>query len=214
MLDIKTFQFNLLQENTYIVSDETRQCVVIDCGAFFDNEREAIVAYLHDQHLKPVHLLCTHGHLDHCFGNDTISEAFGLLPEVHADDEFLATDLAKQATDLLNVSYNRPTPPIGRFFSGGDTIAFGTHELRVLHTPGHTPGGVSFYCEAEKVVFTGDTLFRMSVGRTDLERGSWQRLLHSLRDVLALLPPDTVVYCGHGPNTTIGDECSANPYLR
>lgn len=214
MLDIKTFQFNLLQENTYIVSDETRQCVVIDCGAFFDNEREAIVAYLHDQHLKPVHLLCTHGHLDHCFGNDTISEAFGLLPEVHADDEFLATDLAKQATDLLNVSYNRPTPPVGRFFSDGDIIAFGTHELRVLHTPGHTPGSVSFYCEAEKVVFTGDTLFRMSVGRTDLERGSWQQLLHSLRDVLGLLPPDTVVYCGHGPNTTIGDECRANPYLR
>lgn len=214
MLDIKTFQFNLLQENTYIVSDETRQCVIIDCGAFFDSEREAIVAFLHNQHLQPVHLLCTHGHLDHCFGNDTIYEAFGLKPELHADDEFLAADMAKQSADFFNVPYNHPTPPIGHFLSDGDIITFGSHEFRVLHTPGHTPGGVSFYCEAEKVLFSGDTLFRMSVGRTDFEGSSWQQLLLSLRHVLSPLPNDTMVYCGHGPETTIGDERRDNPYFR
>ena len=214
MLDIKTFQFNLLQENTYIVSDETRQCVIIDCGAFFDSERKAIVTYLNDQHLQPVRLLCTHGHLDHCFGNDTIYDAFGLKPELHAEDEFLAADLTKQAADMFGMPYNRPTPPIGRFLSDGDRISFGSHELRVLHTPGHTPGGVSFYCEAEKVLFTGDTLFRMSVGRTDFERSSWQQSLSSLRHVISPLPDDTTVYCGHGPKTAVGDERKANPYLR
>jgi len=214
MLNVKTFQFNLLQENTYIVSDETLDCVIIDCGAFFDSEREAIVTYIKERQLRPVHLLCTHGHLDHCFGNDTIYSVFGLKPELHADDEFLAGDLTKQAADFFNVPYNHPTPPIGHFLSEGDIITFGSHEFRVLHTPGHTPGGVSFYCEAEKVVFTGDTLFRLSVGRTDFERSSWQQLLLSLRNVLSQLPPDTAVYSGHGPKTTIGAERRENPYMR
>jgi glyoxylase-like metal-dependent hydrolase (beta-lactamase superfamily II) len=214
MLNIKTFQFNFFQENTYIVSDQTQECVVIDCGAFFDTERKAVVDYLHEKKLKPVRLLCTHGHLDHCFGNSTISEAFDLYPEVHAEDEFLAADLAKQAADFLNVSYSYPTPPIGHFLSDGEIVSFGTHQLKVLHTPGHTPGGVSFYCEAEKTVFTGDTLFRMSVGRTDFERSSWQQLLQSLRDVLSKLPDDTVVYSGHGPRTSIGDERRVNPYFK
>lgn len=214
MLNIKTFQFNFFQENTYIVSDQTQECVIIDCGAFFDTERKAIVDYLNEQDLKPVHLLCTHGHLDHCFGNNTISEVYGLYPEVHAEDEFLAADLAKQAADFLNVPYSYPTPPIGHFLSDGEMISFGTHQLKVLHTPGHTPGGVSFYCEAEKTVFTGDTLFRMSVGRTDFERSSWQQLLQSLRDVLSRLPDDTVVYSGHGPQTSIGAERKNNPYFK
>jgi glyoxylase-like metal-dependent hydrolase (beta-lactamase superfamily II) len=214
MINIKTFSCNMLQENTYVVSDETLQAVVIDYGAFYPEERQAIVDYLRNNQLRPVHLLCTHGHLDHCFGNDTIYDAFGLKPELHAEDEFLAADLTKQAADMFGMPYNRPTPPIGRFLSDGDRISFGSHELRVLHTPGHTPGGVSFYCEAEKVLFTGDTLFRMSVGRTDFERSSWQQLLSSLRHVISPLPDDTTVYCGHGPKTTVGDERKANPYLR
>jgi glyoxylase-like metal-dependent hydrolase (beta-lactamase superfamily II) len=213
-MEIKTFTCNMLQENTYILSDDTLECVIIDCGAFYDAERRAVVQYIRDHQLRPVHLLCTHGHLDHCFGNDTIYSEFGLCPELHLDDEFLAHDLAQQAADFFGVPYDHPTPPIGRFFSHGDTISFGHHELKVLHTPGHTPGGVSFYCAGEKMIFTGDTLFRMSVGRTDFERGSWSDLLQSLRTVISPLPDDTVVYCGHGPKTTIGEEKRSNPYLR
>lgn len=201
----------MLQENTYVVSDETGDCVVIDCGALFDNEREAIVSFIKDNWLTLRHVLCTHGHLDHCFGNDTLYDTFGIQPELHAEDEFLAKDLAKQATDLLSMPYNRPTPPIGRFLADGDTVSFGTHQFIVLHTPGHTPGGICFYCQEEKVVFTGDTLFRMTVGRTDLERGSWEALLNSLRNVLAKLPDDTTVYCGHGSQTSIGQEKLTNP---
>ena len=214
MLNIKTFCCNMLQENTYVVSDETGDCVVIDCGAYYDSERRAVVDYIRQQQLTPRHVLCTHGHFDHCFGNDTLQETFGLLPELHRDDEFLARDLTEQAARMFGMPYDRPTPPIGRFLSGGDIISFGNHRLTVLHTPGHSPGGVCFYCEEEKTIFTGDTLFRMSIGRTDFEGSSWQSMLQSLRTVIAPLPDDVTAYCGHGPRTTIGEEKQFNPYLR
>lgn len=213
MINIKTFQFNVLQENTYVVSDDTKECVIIDCGALYDSERKAIVSYLKENGLKPVHLLCTHGHLDHCFGNDTIYDEFGLKPEIHKDDEFLASDLTKQAADMFNMPYSHPTPPIGRYIEDGNTISFGNHELMVIHTPGHSPGGVFYYCKEEKVAFSGDTLFRMSVGRTDFERSSWQQLIVSLKKISSMLPDNTTVYCGHGPKTTIGEEKHMNPYF-
>lgn len=214
MLNVKTFSCNMLQENTYILGDDTKECVIIDCGAFYDAERKAIVQYIRDNGLRPVRLLCTHGHLDHCFGCDTIQGAFGLLPEIHSADEFLVRDLSKQAADFFGMPYDHPTPPVGHFFAHGEKITFGNHQLEVLPTPGHTPGGVSFYCADEKLLFTGDTLFRMSVGRTDFERSSWADLLLSLRNVLSNLPDDITVYPGHGPKTTIGEEKRMNPYMR
>jgi glyoxylase-like metal-dependent hydrolase (beta-lactamase superfamily II) len=214
MMTIKTFQCNMLQENAYVLSDDTNEAVIIDCGAYYDTERQAIVDYLLNQKLTPVHLLCTHGHFDHCFGNDTIFETFGLKPEVHADDEFLLRDLGEQVMNLFGSSYHRPTPPIGHFLSNNETIHFGNHQLQVLHTPGHTPGGVIFYCAEESVAFTGDTLFRMSVGRTDFERGSWKDLLNSLQTVVSKLPDKTTVYPGHGPITNIAEEKRSNPYMR
>lgn len=113
----------------------------------------------------------------------------------------------------IGMSYDRPSPPIGHLLSDGDDIGFGSHTLRVIHTPGHSPGGVLFYCETEHVVFTGDTLFRMSVGRTDLPGGSWPQLMKSLHDKVAPLPADTIAYPGHGPATRIGDETTMNPYF-
>ena len=115
---------------------------------------------------------------------------------------------------MIGIDYQREVPPTGHLLKAGEIITFGTHQFTVLSTPGHTPGGVCFYCEAEKVVFTGDTLFRMSVGRTDFDRGSWEQLMKSLTTVIAHLPADTTAYCGHGPQTTIGDEFRYNPYLR
>ena len=215
MIILKTFRFNMLQENTYVLHcPSSLQAVVIDCGACYPEERQAIVAYLRDHHLQLVHVLCTHGHLDHLFGNDTLQAEFGLKPEVHAADEFLATDLVGQARDMFGIDYPFPKPPLGRLLSDGDTITFGDNQLRVLHTPGHSPGGVTFYCAEERMAFTGDTLFRMSVGRTDLAQGSWPQLMTSLHDVLAQLPPDTTVYPGHGSPTTIGDELRVNPYMK
>ena len=214
MLNIKLFSCNMLGENCYVVNDETREAVIIDCGAQYPAERTAISQYIKSESLKPVHLLCTHGHLDHCFGNIFIMNEFGLKPEVSSEDLFLAEDLDAQARSMFGFSIGEPTPPIGHCFVAREKISFGNHQLKVLPTPGHTPGSVIFYCKEEKVAFSGDTLFRMSIGRTDFERGSWSDMMHSLRTVVAQLPADTTVYTGHGPNTTIGDELRMNPYFR
>lgn len=213
MLEIKIFICNLLQENTYIVSDDTKECVIIDCGAYYEEERTAIVQYIKENELKPKHLLCTHGHFDHNFGIDTIFQTFGLRAEIAAEDDYLVNDLNGQFMDIVGAPLRREFPKAGRFFEPDEVIHFGRHELKVLKTPGHTPGGVVFYCEEEKVVFSGDTLFRMSIGRTDFKGGSYEDLMNSLKNVIAKLPADTVVYSGHGPKTIIGEELRYNPYL-
>lgn len=214
MFKIKIFEFNLLQENTYVVSDDTKECVIIDCGAYYDQERDVLVNYINDNNLKPVHLLATHGHFDHNFGIDTIFNAYGLKVEIAEEDGPLVSDLPKQFEDFLRVPLRREYPPVGRYFEENEVIRFGTHELKVLKTPGHSRGGVVFYCEEEHTVFTGDTLFKMSVGRTDFDGGSYEQLMHSLQSVLVPMPEETVVYSGHGPKTTIGEELRYNPYLR
>jgi len=214
MLNIKTFCFNPLQENTYVVSDESNTCVIIDCGAFYEEERQALVDYITDHQLQPVHLLSTHGHFDHNFGIDTVFDTWGLRAEVSAADEWLITDIPQQFEAMSGIRIKRTYPAPGHYLTPQEVITFGQHQLQVLPTPGHTPGGVTFYCAEEQVAFTGDTLFRMSIGRTDFERGSYTDILHSLNTVIAQLPTNTTVYCGHGPKTTISDELSYNPYLR
>lgn len=214
MITVKKFVCNPLQENTYVVSDDSRECVVIDCGAFFDDERKAIVSYINTQQLKPVRLLCTHGHFDHIFGCDTIFDAFGLQPEVHSDDAYLTDDVNAQVKQMLGADLQLQMPAIGHYLADGEVIAFGRHQLKVLHTPGHTPGGVVFYCEQERTAFSGDTLFRMSIGRTDFEKGSYEQIIDSLHNVIAKLPADTTVYTGHGPLTVVGEEVAMSPYFR
>lgn len=214
MIEIKTFECNMLQENCYIVSDSTQEAVIIDCGAYDDHERAAIISYLRDNQLKLRHVLCTHGHLDHCFGNDTLFKEFGLQPEIHKNDLFLAEDMARQAHDFFNVEYNRPTPPVGHNLNNNEIITFGEHQLKVIHTPGHSPGSVTFYCAEEHVAFTGDTLFHMSIGRTDFEGSSWKDMAVSLKTLTHQLPPETEIYSGHGAKTTMQNELKSNLYLR
>lgn len=213
MMNIRRFACNMLEENCYVVSDDTGDCVVIDCGAYHDNERAAIVNYIRDNQLNPVHLLVTHGHLDHNFGNNTIYDEFGLKPEASEMDDNLMRALGRQAEVMYSMRLNYDFPEVGKHLTANETITFGTHKLRVLTTPGHSRGSICFVCDAEKVVFTGDTLFRMSVGRTDFEGGSTQQIIDSLHR-LAKLPDDMVVLPGHGPQSTIGDEKKFNPYMR
>lgn len=213
MLNIKTFAFNLLQENTYVVSDDTLDCVIIDCGAYYDDERKALTDYISSQGLKPRHLLATHGHWDHNLGNDTIYKTYGLKVEAAKEDDFIITDIPRNFQSIIGAPLRRQYPAVGRFFSPDETIHFGLHSLQVLKTPGHSPGSVVFYCAEEHIAFTGDTLFRMSVGRTDFEGGSYEALMNSLANVLAKLPSETVILPGHGPQSTIADELRYNPYL-
>jgi len=213
MITVKCFTCNMLAENCYVVSDESRECVIIDCGALYEEEGTAIISYIHTSDITPKHLLCTHGHFDHCIGNGIIYNTFGLKPEVHVDDEFLMVKMREQTRDILGIDLPMEVPPVGRYLSDSDVITFGNHILRILHTPGHTPGGVCYYCEEENICFSGDTLFRMSIGRTDFERGSYDEIVNSLMNILAPLPPHTKVYPGHGPITSIADEVRYNPYF-
>ena len=212
-MDIKKFEVNPVQENCYVVSDETKEAAVIDCGALFEEERKAVVNYIEENGLTLRHVLCTHGHFDHIFGVDTLFEEFGIRPRLHAADHRLYDGMKQQVQAFFGANYDRNMPPLDDDLSDGELITLGNTQLKVLHTPGHSPGSVVFYCESEKILFAGDTLFRMSVGRTDLEGGSWQQLMLSLHNVLALLPADVKVFTGHGPATTIGDEVRMNPYL-
>ena len=212
MLNIVRFVCNPIQENTYVMSDETNECVIVDCGAFFPEERKAIVDYIRSNHLVPKHLIATHGHIDHNFGNNTMFEEFGLQPEVHADEAQLMDTLPEQADSFCNITLDYEMPAVGRFLSANDKICFGSHTFTILETPGHTPGSVFYYCKEENVAFSGDTLFHNSVGRTDIPGGSMFLLIQSLR-AISQLPDETQILPGHGDYTTMGKEQTSNPYL-
>ncbi len=214
MVNVYCFEVNPLQENCYVVSDDSHECVIIDCGAYYDEECVAIDNYLREQQLKPVRLLATHGHLDHNFGNAHLFQQYGLKVEICAEDQQLVERLPQQAAALFGIEISDDQPPVGRLLSDGDSITFGNHTLQVLSTPGHSHGSCLFYIQEEGIVFSGDTLFRMSIGRTDFPEGSWQLMEQSLTKIAGTLPKETVVYPGHGPQTTIADELQYNPYLR
>ena len=212
MLNIVRFVCNPIQENTYVMSDETNECVIVDCGAYFPEERKAIVDYIRNNHLVPKHLIATHGHIDHNFGNNTMFKEFGLKPEVHADEAQLMDTLPEQAESFCNITLDYEMPAVGRFLSANDKICFGSHTFTILETPGHTPGSVFYYCKEENVAFSGDTLFHNSVGRTDIPGGSMFLLIQSLR-AISQLPDETQILPGHGDYTTMGKEQTSNPYL-
>ena len=214
MLKIQRFICNMFEENTYVVWDDTCECVIIDCGAFYPEEQAAIENFIKSEGLTPVHLLCTHGHFDHVVGNGFVNRKYGINPEIHAADEYLTTDIREQASSMLGLEYDDYIPPVGKYLSATDTIGFGSHTLEIIHTPGHTPGGILFHCKEEQVAFTGDTLFRMSVGRTDFPGGSWMQLNESLKRMKDRLAPETTLCCGHGEQTTMEYEMKWNPYLK
>ena len=214
MFNIQRIECNPLQENCYVVSDETKECVIIDCGALYDEEFAALDNYMRTNQLNPVHLLATHAHLDHNFGVVRLFHQYGLKVEICEEDKELVEHLPEQAKNVFSMTISEERPQIGRLLKDGDTIVFGSHTLRVLQTPGHTHGSCLFYCAEEHTAFTGDTLFRMSIGRTDFAEGSWTEMEQSLKNVIAKLPKETIVLSGHGPQSTIGDELQYNLYLR
>ncbi|MBE6255561.1 MAG: MBL fold metallo-hydrolase [Prevotella sp.] len=210
---IKSFPVNPLSENCYVVSDETREAVIIDCGAYYDDEKAMIAKYIRDNDLKPVAHLLTHAHFDHFWGADYIAELYGLPPRCPQPDRPLYDDVDGQVRSILHYSIRCANPPAGEDITPESVIRFGNHRLTVIPCPGHTPGGVCYYCEEEKVLFSGDSLFQNSIGRTDFPGGDLWTLIDALKALIKTLPPDTVVYPGHGLKTTIGTEHHHNPYL-
>lgn len=211
MINIQSFTFNPFEENTYILSDKTNECIIIDPGCYMPEEQQQLLNYISQKNLTPVHNLNTHCHVDHIFGNKLIYQTFGLLPVCNKIELTLleaAGEYSKQWGIFLEPS---PTPQ--NFLNEGDTVKFGNSSLQVLFTPGHSPGSICFYSEQEKFIISGDVLFQMSIGRTDLPGGNHETLLKSITQKLFTLPADVKVYPGHGPQTTIGFEKMYNPFL-
>lgn len=211
MLQIKVLTYNPVQENTYLVFNENKECIIIDPGCYFDNEKEELTVAIENNNLRPVMLLNTHCHLDHVFGNKFISEKYNLTLHLHKEEEQMLK-MAPASGLMFNLPFDNYAGEF-IFLNEGDIIALGTDKLEVIHAPGHSPGSVCFYCKEQKFIIGGDVLFNNSIGRTDLPGGSHEVLLKSIREKLFLLPDDVTVYSGHGVDTTIGYEKKTNPFL-
>lgn len=214
MSSVKRFIVNPIEENTYVVWDDTKDCVIIDCGCFQNEEWNEIKKFIEEKNLNPVHLLNTHLHFDHVMGLHMAYRDFKLKPECSDKDMYLYENIGSQLQMFLGVNAeNINMPPIGTFLDDGDEVKFGNTVLKVLSTPGHTRGGICFYDEANKKLFTGDTLFKESVGRTDFEGGNHRTLIEGIVEKILPLPDDVTIYPGHGGETSVGHEKKYNPYF-
>jgi glyoxylase-like metal-dependent hydrolase (beta-lactamase superfamily II) len=211
-MTLKTFTFNPFQENTYLLTDETRECAVIDAGNLYDSENKQLKQFIETNNLTLKRVINTHLHLDHHFGNRFIAENFGVLPEAHPADEFMIDTYEKQCA-IFGIGNEVKAQKLKGYLSDNEVIKFGNTELVALHCPGHSPGSLAFYSQADNCVFAGDVLFRGSIGRTDLPQGNYATLIRSITERLLILPDDTVVYSGHGQATNIGYEKQFNPFL-
>lgn len=214
-MNIKCFEVNPLGVNCYVLSDDTKEAVIIDCGCFHPDEWAEIKNYIDTEGLQVKHLLNTHLHFDHIMGIPMVTNDFQLLPEANKSDLYIYNKVEEQIKAITNTNVGHiEMPPLGRELRDGDMVEFGEHKLQVIQTPGHTPGGVCFLCKEENILFTGDSLFRMSIGRTDLQGGCYEDLILSIKERLCILPDETIAYPGHGPATSIGDEKKYNMYLK
>lgn len=211
MIQIKKFIFNPFQVNTFVLYDETKECVIIDPGCSDGTESLELMDFIKEEGLKPVRMLLTHTHVDHVIGINMLEEMLGIKTEAHeAGLVFLDHTISTAATYGISIDKN---PSVVNYIKEGDEITFGKSKLDVLYTPGHADGSVCFLSRKDGFVIVGDVLFQMSIGRTDFPTGDYDLLKQNIFEKLFTLPDDTVVYSGHGPETSIGFEKSNNPFL-
>ena len=211
-MNIKIFVFNPFQVNTYLLINEDKEVVLIDPGCFETIEEERLKNYFKENDLVLKRVLNTHLHIDHAFGNSFLFQQYGVGAEANRADEFLLNGMKSQA-ELFGLGEINDITPLGNYLNDGDKIKVGDIELETLHVPGHSPGSLVYYAPKEGALFVGDVLFQGSIGRTDLPKGTHRDLIGNIRSKLFTLPDETVVYSGHGPTTTIGEEKRYNPYF-
>lgn len=210
MLKIRKFEFNPFQENTYVLYDETKECVVVDPGCYEKDEEEELDAFIKSEGLKVKMLLNTHCHVDHVLGNWYVKNRYGVKLLIHPSDEVVLRAVKVYAPNYGMHNYH-DTEPDG-FLKENELIRFGNQELKILFVPGHAPGHVAFYDEKTRQLVSGDVLFHNSIGRTDLPGGNYETLISSIHRMIFTLPDDVVVYPGHGPETSVGFEKRTNPF--
>jgi glyoxylase-like metal-dependent hydrolase (beta-lactamase superfamily II) len=212
MITIEKFVFNPFQENTYMLHDETKECIIIDPGCYEQSENEDFRKFIDTNELKPVKLVYTHCHVDHILGNNFIANTYNLKPEIHRAGLPFLNDVHKHG-EMYGFTIEKCIPP-EKFIEQGDSIHFGNSELTAVYTPGHVDGSLCFINYPQKFVIAGDVLFRDSIGRTDFPTGDFDLLMESIHNQLFTLEDDFTVYCGHGPETSIGYEKVNNPFIR
>jgi glyoxylase-like metal-dependent hydrolase (beta-lactamase superfamily II) len=211
MAKLKIFEFNDFRTNCYILYDDSYEAIIVDGAANSHSELKQIHDFLNENHLIPKYLINTHGHLDHICGNYYLESHLRIPILMHKDDDFFL-DNALQLAKQFGYAIEQPPKP-DKYIKDHDIIKFGDSELEVICIPGHTPGSIALYSAEDKFVITGDALFLESIGRTDLPLGNYDQLMNSILKRLFTLPDETVVYPGHGPDTTIGDEKKYNQFF-
>jgi hydroxyacylglutathione hydrolase len=212
MIYIRIFVFNAFQENTFILYDDSGEALIIDAGCQTSDEINTLTKFISKQNLKPVELLSTHGHIDHVLGNRFLKDNFKIPYRAHKGDLFMIENAIEQGA-LFGLEIEKPPLP-DTYLNEEEQIHFGNSTLDVIALPGHSPGGVGFYSREQNFIVVGDVLFSGSIGRTDLPGGDFNQLINSINSKLFVLPENTIVYPGHGPQTTIGKEKRTNPFLR
>ena len=212
-MQIQVFTFNQFFENTIIVFDKTKECVIIDPGCYTISEKDTLQKYISINNLIPVKLINTHCHIDHILGNNFIAKTYDLELEMNANDMELIKS-SNEIAQLYGFTDYEMSPLPKKFLNEGDTLEFGNSQFKILFTPGHAPGHISLYSEKDSLLISGDILFNNSIGRTDLPGGNYDLLIESIKNKILTLNDNTIVYCGHGPSTTIGNERLNNPFLK
>jgi glyoxylase-like metal-dependent hydrolase (beta-lactamase superfamily II) len=210
---VVVFTFNDFSENTYLIHDDTKQCIIIDPGNNSPTEDQTLSDFITANELQPVRLLNTHCHLDHVFGNKYVSDTYQLGLEIH-EGELPVLQASPQVSKMYGIPYTNLSPEPKSFLQPGEHIEFGETKLSIHFSPGHSPASVSFYNEEEGYIIGGDVLFRGSIGRSDLPGGDFDTLISSIKTTFLSLPDETRVYSGHGPMTKVGDERLYNPFLQ
>ncbi len=213
MIHVQSFTFNAFQENTYILFDQTKECIIVDPGCYEQSEQLQLKMFIDSNDLNPVRLINTHCHIDHVLGNAFVSKNWELNLEIHSLD-LPTLHSVKEYCQLYGFQNYEESPEPTVFLNEGDAIAFGNNTLDVLFTPGHAPGHIVLHSNEHHFIIGGDVLFQNSIGRTDLPGGDYDTLIDSIKTKLLTLDNKTVVYCGHGPSTTIGIENNTNPFLK
>ena len=212
-MKIKSFTFNNFQENTYILYDETNECIIIDPGCYSEEEKKILSEFVINNKLNPLKLINTHCHIDHVLGNQYVSKKWSLDLYLHIDSKPLL-EQTKNISKVYGFYDFEESPEPKYYLEHKQIIKFGLQEIIILHTPGHAPGHICLYNKKSNLLIAGDLIFKGSIGRTDLPGGNYETLINSIKTEIIILPENTKIYSGHGPSTILENEKKNNPYMQ